>query len=164
MFGTTELTIGGASSGANLTMATVLRLRDRGLADRLSGAVLQFGAYDLSGQTPAGRRYADDYFIEAYAGHVADRTVPDISPLFGDLTELPPTLLVVGSLDVVLEDSLAMAARLAGAGNDVDIRVYPESRHAFTFRPTGMADAALRDIETWVGERLSAGSVTGSVR
>ncbi|MEV5650590.1 alpha/beta hydrolase fold domain-containing protein [Nocardia sp. NPDC052254] len=155
LFGTTRLAIGGASCGANLAMTTLLRLRDRGLADRFSGAVLQFGAYDLSGRSPGGALYADEYFIEAYAGHVGDRTDPDISPLYGDLRDLPPTLLIIGESDPVLEDSLALAVRLSAARNDVDIRVYPESRHAFTFRSTGMAAAARGDIEAWLSHRLS---------
>src|SRR6185437_6200666 len=62
--------------------------------------------------------------IEAYVGHVADRTNPDISPLYGDLLGLPPALLTVGTLDIVLEHSLAMAARLSAAGGDVEVRVY----------------------------------------
>ncbi|MET8776306.1 alpha/beta hydrolase [Nocardia sp. NPDC004654] len=155
LFRTTKLVIGGASAGSTLVMTTLLRLRDQGLADPFAGAVLQFGAYDLSGRSPGGRLYADEFFIEAYVGHVADRTDPDISPLYGDLTDLPPTLLVVGSLDILLEDNLAMAARLSAAGNDVDIRVYPESTHAFTHRPTGMAAVALRDIDSWIAHRLS---------
>ncbi|WP_330230734.1 alpha/beta hydrolase [Nocardia sp. NBC_00508] len=155
LFGTTELAIGGASAGSTLAMTTLLRLRDQGLADPFAGAVLQFGAYDLSGQSPGAKLYADEFFIEAYVGHIADRTDPDISPLYGDLSDLPPALLVVGRLDILLEDNLAMAARLSAAGNDVDIRVYPESTHAFTFRPTGMAAAALRDIESWLAYRLA---------
>ncbi|MFE3258718.1 alpha/beta hydrolase [Nocardia sp. NPDC059091] len=155
LFGTTDLAIGGASAGSTLVMTTLLRLRDRGLADRFAGAVLQFGAYDLSGQSPGGKLYADEYFIQAYAGHIADRTNPDISPLYGNVADLPPTLLMVGSLDLLLEDNLAMAARLSAAGNDVDIRVYPESTHAFTSRPTGMATAALRDAESWLAQRLT---------
>ena len=161
LFGTTRFAIGGASAGSTLAMTTLLRLRDRGLADRFSGAVLQFGAYDLSGRSPGGTLYADEYFIEAYAGHVTDRTDPDISPLFGDLRDLPPTLLVIGELDPVLEDSLALAVRLSAARNDVDIRVYPESRHAFTFRATGMAAAAHRDIGAWLSNRLSVSTRGG---
>jgi acetyl esterase/lipase len=155
-FGTTALAIGGTSAGATLAVTTLLRLRDRGLADRFAGAVLQFGTYDLSGRTPAGRRIADEYFLEAYVGHVADRTVPDVSPVFGDLRGLPPALLVVGALDVLLEDNLVMAARLAAAGVDVDLRVYPESPHGFTGHPTGMARAALDDRDAWLAERLGA--------
>jgi acetyl esterase/lipase len=155
MFETKRLAIGGVSSGATLAMTTLLRLRDRGLADRCAGAVLQFGTYDLSGQSPAGRQLADEFFIRAYAGHVADRTNPDISPLYGDLRGLPPALLVIGSLDIVLEDNLAMAARLSAAGGEVDVRVYPESPHGFTSFPIGMASAALRDIDSWLAERFA---------
>jgi len=154
LFATTRLVIGGASAGANLAMVTMLRLRDRGLLSPFLGAALQFGAYDLSGLTPGGRSYADEWFIGAYAGHVVDRTVPDLSPIYGDLSDLPPTLLVVGAEDILLEDSLAMAARLSAAGNDVDLRVYPESHHGFTSFPTSMARIALEGIEAWLAERL----------
>jgi acetyl esterase len=98
--------------------------------------------------------YADQWFIRAYAGHVADRTNPDVSPLYGDLRGLPPTLLVVGALDILLEDSLAMAARLSAAGNEVDLRLFPESPHGFTSFPTAMATAALDSIESWLAARL----------
>jgi acetyl esterase len=153
-FGTTRMAIGGASAGATLAMTTLLRLRDRGLAEPFVGAVLQFGTYDLSGQSPAGRMLADEFFIKAYAGHVADRTDPDISPFFGDLRGLPPALLVVGSLDIVLEQSLVMAARMSAAGGEVDLRVYPESPHGFTSFPTAMAGAAIGDIESWLAGRF----------
>lgn len=154
-FGTSRLAIGGSSAGATLAMTTQLRLRDRGVVDRFAGAALQFGTYDLSGQTPAGRRIADEYFIEAYVGHVADRTAPDVSPLFGDLRGLPPVLLVVGRTDVLLEDNLAMASRLSAAGNEVDLRIYPESPHGFTGHATAMARSALDGIESWLSDRIA---------
>lgn len=150
----TPFTIGGFSAGATLAVTTLLRLRDR--ADRFSGAALQFGTYDLSGQTPAGRLIRDEYFIEAYAGHVTDRTVPDISPIYGDLRDLPPLLMIVGALDVLLEDNLAMAARVCAAGGSVDLRVYPESQHGFTNRSTGMAKAARQDVERWLAALLDS--------
>ncbi len=153
-FGTTRLAIGGVSAGATLAMTTLLRLRDRGVANPFVGAVLQFGTYDMSGQTPAGRLLDGEFFIQAYAGHVADRTNPDISPVYGDLRGLPPTVLIVGSLDILLEDNLAMAARLSAAGCDVDLRVYPESPHGFTLHPTAMASTALNDIEAWLADRF----------
>ncbi len=53
-FGTGRLVIGGVSAGATLAMTTLLRLRDRGI-DAFAGAVLQYGTFDLSAQTPAGR-------------------------------------------------------------------------------------------------------------
>jgi len=153
-FGTTRLAIGGVSAGATLAMTTLLRLRDRNVSCPFVGAALQFGTYDMSGQTPAGRLLDGEFFIQAYAGHVADRTDPDISPIYGELGGLPPVLFVVGSLDILLEDNLVMAARLSAAGGEVDVRVYPESPHGFTLHPTAMASAALDDIESWFAARF----------
>jgi acetyl esterase len=153
-FGTTRLVIGGVSAGATLAMTTLLRLRDRGVSSPFVGAALQFGTYDMSGQTPAGRLLNGEFFIQAYAGHVDDRTNPDISPIYGELRGLPPVLLVVGSLDILLEDNLVMAARLSAAGGEVDVRVYPESPHGFTLHPTAIASAALDDIESWLAARF----------
>jgi acetyl esterase/lipase len=155
-FGTTDLAIGGSSAGATLAMTTLLRLRDKGHAGSFAGAALQFGTYDLSGQTPAGRLIADEYFLEAYVGHLADRTIPDVSPISGDLRDLPPALLVVGASDVLLEDNLAMAARLSAAGGEVDLRIYPESPHGFTGHPTSMARAALDHRDSWLADRFAA--------
>ncbi|MFF8964070.1 alpha/beta hydrolase [Streptomyces globisporus] len=156
-FGTARLTIGGSSAGATLALATLLRLRDRGVVDRFAGAALRFGTWDLSAHTPSGRLIADEYFIQAYVGHVPDRdrTLPDISPLYADLTGLPPALLVVGAEDILLEDNLTMAGRLSAAGNDVELRVYPAAPHGFTGHPTALAATALDGINSWLRERIS---------
>lgn len=153
-FGTHRLTIGGFSAGATLAMTTLIRLRDHGVA-AYDAAVLQFGTYDLSGQTPSGRLIADEYFIEAYAGQMTDRTDPDFSPIYADLTNLPPALIVIGEEDILLRDNLAMTAQLSAAGVDVDLRIYPAAPHGFTGHATPMAKTALDDIHTWLTSRLS---------
>ena len=154
-FGTSRLAIGGFSSGATLAMATLLRLRDRGV-HAFSAGVLEFGTYDLSARTPAGRLIADEYFLDAYAGDAADRTHPDLSPVFAELTGLPPVMIVVGSNDILLEDNLAMAARLAAADVPVELALYPESPHGFTGHPTPMAQAARRNMQSWLEQRLTS--------
>ncbi|UOR01569.1 alpha/beta hydrolase [Leucobacter allii] len=153
-FGTSRLVIAGFSAGSTLAAATLIRLRDRGI-DAFRGAVLQCGIYDLSARTPAGRRIADEYFLAAYAGSAADRTRPDVSPVFGDLRGLPPILMVVGEEDILFEDNLAMATRLLAAGVEVDLRVYPASPHAFTSHPTSMAHTALDGIDEWLRHRFA---------
>ncbi|MGY5068985.1 alpha/beta hydrolase [Streptomyces sp. JUS-F4] len=156
-FGTSRLAIGGSSAGATLALATLLRLRDRGVADRFAGAALRFGTWDLSARTPSGRLIADEYFLQAYVGHVPDRdrTLPDISPLYADLSGLPPALLVVGGEDILLEDNLTMAGRLAAAGNDVYLRVYPAAPHGFTGHPTALAATAVDGVNSWLRDRIS---------
>lgn len=151
-FGTTNLAVEGFSAGATLAVTTLLRAREwgRGLFDC---AVLQFGTYDLSGRTSAGRLIADEYFLQAYVGHVEDRTDPDISPVYADPSGLPPVLIVVGAEDVLLEDNLAMAARLSAARVEVDLRVYPAVPHGFTGHPTAMAAGSMADITTWLSRR-----------
>ncbi|MBF6428109.1 alpha/beta hydrolase [Nocardia cyriacigeorgica] len=156
-FGTRKLAVGGFSAGSTLAMTTLLRLRDRGI-NAFDCAVLQFGTYDLSTQTPAGRLIADEYFLEAYAGTAPDRTHPDISPIYAELGGLPSVLMVVGEQDILLQDNLAMAARISAFGGNVDLRIYPEAPHGFTGHPTAMAKAALDDIETWVSGQLGARS------
>ncbi|WP_194818823.1 alpha/beta hydrolase [Nocardia sp. XZ_19_385] len=152
-FGTTMLAVGGFSAGATLAMTTLLRLRDRGV-NEFACAVLEFGTYDLSARTPAGRLIADEYFLEAYAETASDRTDPDLSPIYAELDDLPAILIVVGAADILLQDNLAMAARLAAFGAEVSLQVYPDAPHGFTGHPTPMARAALDDIQTWLTGQL----------
>lgn len=153
-FATTRLAIGGFSAGATLAMTTLLRLRDRGIT-AFGSAVLQFGTYDLSTLTPAGRLIADEYFLNAYVGAEPNRTLPDISPVYADLSGLPPVLIVVGTDDLLLRDNLTLAAQLLAAGVDVDFRLYPASPHGFTHHATPMGQAALNDIDNWLADRLN---------
>jgi acetyl esterase/lipase len=149
-----RLAIGGESSGAHLAVTTLLRLRDRhGLSDAFRAATLIYGVYDLS-MTPSQRNWGDRYFIlstpimrwfgRSFAGDRdwEELRDPDLSPLYADLRDLPPALFTVGELDPLLDDSLFMAARWQAAGNEAELRVWPESTHGFTAFPLALARAA----------------------
>lgn len=142
-----RLAIGGESAGAHLSVVTLLRLRDRhGISPRrFAAANLVFGAYDLSG-TPSRRRWDRDlilsaplmdWFTDGFLEHLPleERRQPDISPLYADLTDLPPALFTCGTLDPLLDDSLFMHARWAAAGNESRLSLYREGIHAFTAFP-----------------------------
>lgn len=63
------------------------------------------------------------------------------------------------------DDNPVMAARLSAAGQEVDVRVYPESPHGFASFPTAMAATAIDDIESWLGDRfLERGAERSAVR
>lgn len=153
-FGTSRLSIGGESAGAHLAVLTLLNLRDRhGLRGAFGAASLVFGCYDLS-MTPSQRRWGDRYlvlsapvvhwFTQQFLPDVDPEALrsPEISPLYADLTGLPPAQFVVGTLDPLLDDSLFMAARWEAAGNETHLLVYPEAVHGFTAFPIHVADQA----------------------
>jgi len=101
-FGTEVLLIGGESSGANLSVTTLLRMRDKHGFTGFSGANLLYGIYDLN-LTPSARNWGEapnlilttkliEWFNENYVSsdYYED---PGVSPLYADLNELPPALL-----------------------------------------------------------------------
>jgi acetyl esterase len=149
-----RLAIGGESAGGHLAVLTLLRLRDRhGISGAFRAANLVYGAFDLS-MTPSARRWGDRtgflttsemrWFGRSFIGGRDETELrdPEISPLYADLSDLPPALFTVGEHDPLLDDSLFMAARWQAAGNEAELRVWPESTHGFTAFPIALARAA----------------------
>jgi acetyl esterase len=146
--------IGGESAGAHLAATTLLRLRDRhGVTGAFRAANMVYGVYDLS-MTPSSRNWGDNFLIlsspsmhwfgNCFSGGLGAEELrdPEISPLYAALHDLPPALFTVGELDPLLDDSLFMAARWEAAGNEAELRVYPESVHGFNLFPIEMARIA----------------------
>jgi acetyl esterase len=140
-FGSDRLLISGESAGAHLAAVTLLRMRDKHhAADRFLGANLVFGAYDLS-RTPSqrgvgiapgtdildGTGFPLDLYLPGMSE--AKRRDPDISPLYADLSGMPPALFSVGTNDHLLDDTLFMAARWEVAGNRSELLIYPDTPH-----------------------------------
>jgi acetyl esterase/lipase len=147
--------IGGDSAGAHLAVTTLLRLRNRrGISGAFAAAVLQYGAFDLS-MTPSQRlwgernlvlstpiiRWFGDNFLPDHDGE--QRRDPDISPLYADLSGMPPAIFTIGTQDPLLDDTLFMEARWRAAGASSELRVWPEAPHGFVSLPMAVADAAL---------------------
>ncbi len=165
-WGTDKMFIGGESAGGHLAAVTLLRARDRlGAIDRVLGANLVFGWYDLRG-TPSifGNGGRPDMLspeemqmmLESFIPDMseAEKRDPDVSPLFADLSGLPPCLVSVGTLDHLLDDSLFFATRLAAAESPVELAVYPDSPHGFIVFPSEMAKTHAARIDTWVASLL----------
>jgi acetyl esterase len=157
-FGSDKLVIGGESAGANLSVVTLLRMRDRHDFTGFSGAVLTYGGYDLS-MTPSARCWGERYLIlttkiiEWFHSNYAPRETyfgPDVSPLYADLCGLPPALFTIGTLDPLLDDSLFMHMRWLAAGNTSELVVYPGGIHAFNFFPIKLADKANAKINDFI--------------
>ena len=163
-FGSERMFIGGESAGAHLALVTANRIRDR-LGGLLHGLNLVFGIYDLNG-TPSqrdngGRKDLLDpegirMFVEAFTPGMSEeqRRHPDVSPLYADLSDLPPALVSVGVNDHFRDDSLFLGARLLADERQVDLAVFPDSPHGFTQLPTKMAATFQDRLNAWWNERL----------
>jgi acetyl esterase len=147
-FGTDRLVIGGESAGAHLTAVTLLRLGEQARAFR--AAQFTFGVFDL-GMTPSQLHGHDklmipratmEWFYEQFVPGLTleERRAPDISPLYADLSGMPPARFCVGTEDPLLDDSLFMAARWQAAGNKTELQVFDAAIHGFIAFPIKVAE------------------------
>ena len=136
------LLIGGESAGGNLCAAVLLRrkaMHDRAgtqLPWRLANLV--YGIFDVAG-SPSVAAFGDrrlvetardvQYFGDCYCPDPALRLKPDVSPLHGDLTGMPPAVFTVGTEDALVDDTLLMYERWVGAGSVAWLDVWPEAPH-----------------------------------
>jgi acetyl esterase len=164
-FGTSALTIGGESAGANLAAGTLLRVRDEFGYTDWRGANLAYGPYTLHG-TPSTRNWTErglvldeltmEWFNDHYlSGADIDPHDPILSPLYADLTDMPPALFTVGTLDPLLDDSLFMATRWETAGRDSELGVYPGGVHAFDALLTTIGYTARQRMHEFIAERTA---------
>ncbi|KPW62962.1 Esterase/lipase [Pseudomonas caricapapayae] len=157
----------GESAGGHLAAATLLKLKTRPeLLGRVAGTVLYYGVYDLTG-TKSVRTAGPDTLVLDGPGMVGamrsltpdrsddKRREPPLSPLYGDLTGLPPALMFVGEIDPLLDDTLQMAERWANLA-EVEMHLMPESPHGFIHFPTALARKALARSREWINDRIEA--------
>jgi acetyl esterase len=162
-FGTEAMTIGGESAGGHLSAVTILRMRDRHGFTGFRGANLVYGAFDMD-LTPSQRQFGDtrlvlrtidiQQFYNAFLPTITDRRVPDISPLYADLSGLCPALFSVGTKDALLDDTLFMHARWVAAGNDAELAIYPGGAHGFTLFPNDLSKAATTKMDAFLNRVL----------
>lgn len=137
-----RLAMGGDSAGANLSFATALRLRDRGDGGLVRGILSNYGyfattvsdAAEAAFGGPASimdRAEAVAYFVNYLTDFDRERSDPLACPLLADLAGLPPALLVIPECDLLMEQSLAMVARLRVAGVPTEAIIYPGATHSF---------------------------------
>jgi epsilon-lactone hydrolase len=163
----TNVVVGGDSAGGNLATALLLKARQDGvplpaglylLSPWLNMATTgesydKFGKRDLIVSRDEARRFA-----AAYLGGKPDE--PLTSPLHADPAGLPPTLIQVGSEEVLLSDSLNFASRAAMAEVDLRLHVWPEMPHVWPlFHPFIRAGlAGIDEAGAWMQQRLRAGA------
>jgi acetyl esterase/lipase len=131
--------IAGESAGAGIAAATLVALKHVGLAQP-SAAVLMSPWADLtlSGDSISGKAALDPVLTpEGLARRAADYLADGdpagelVSPIFADLTGLPPLLIQAGSHEILLDDATRLAAHAAAADVAVTLEVTPGVPHVF---------------------------------
>ncbi|WP_042403325.1 alpha/beta hydrolase [Streptacidiphilus carbonis] len=154
----------GESAGGGLVVAALVALKDAGLPQPAAAAVFSpWADLTLSGDSMAGKAAVDPALTPEglrtrardYLG-ATDPAVPLASPVFADLSGLPPLLIQVGSHEILLDDATRLAARAAGQDVWVELQVWPEVPHVFQSFAAVLdeADAALDAAAAFVREAL----------
>jgi salicylate hydroxylase len=158
-----SILVSGESSGGGLALALVLALR--GAGDPLPAAVLAvapFADLTLSGPTikafngddPAANRDLLTFMGASYfQGH--EPTDPLVSPLFGDLSGLPPLFVTATQGEILLSDTTRLAERAQKAGVDVTLRLVEDSVHVYTIFPfLPETRSTMDEVAAWAQRQL----------
>ena len=130
--------LAGDSAGGNLALCTVMRARDQGLP--LPGALaLMSPALDFTGTSESARTILDaplvnrDFMALFNHFYFGDRDLvnPTWAPLNGTLTGLPPTLIHVGSWELLRDDSVALECGLRSAKGEAELKIWDGMCHSW---------------------------------
>jgi epsilon-lactone hydrolase len=135
-----RIAVEGTSAGAGLTLSLMLRAKAEGLP--LPGAIAPCSPpCDLTatGDSFSTNEWIDNVIVsfdgypkrvlKLYAGD-RDLKDPQLSPIYGDFHGLPPTILMSGTRDLLLSDTVRAHRKLRRAGVTADLHVYEGLSHA----------------------------------
>jgi acetyl esterase/lipase len=160
-----QVVLAGDSAGGNATLATLVRLRDAG--DPLPAAAVVFSPWtDLtsSGESMVSRADVDPMIDPAWINNIAvmyhgatPADDPGVSPLFADLSGLPPMLVQVGDDEVLLDDSTRLVDAIRAAGGQVELDVAPGMWHVYQALASFMPEAkkAIKDAAEFMANHTS---------
>jgi acetyl esterase len=160
-----RIILGGDSAGANLAAAVALLDAEAPVPVPLRGLLLNYGVFDHELSTSTYREFAEGYgltlakmrfYWDAYCPEPLARLSPLASPLRGDLSRLPPTLLHIAELDVLAAENHVFAERLWQAGVALEMQVFPGTVHGFlrALGRVGAADRAVGAAGEWLRRRM----------
>jgi acetyl esterase/lipase len=159
-----HLGVMGDSAGGGLALATLMRLRDEGVTlPAAAVAVSPWTDLGLTGTSLRDNTLKDPLIPVAHAERGvalyaagADPRNPLVSPLYGDPTGLPPTLIMAGEDEALRDDAVRMAERMRAAGCDVTLDVWPHMYHSWHMlvRAIPEASVAVARMCAFVDERL----------
>jgi epsilon-lactone hydrolase len=157
-----DIAFAGESAGGGLAVATLVNARDHGLPQPAAAFVMSpYADLTLAGATMDTKAAADvlmsrenlrSRVTDYTSGH--DPALGLISPIFADLSGLPPLIIQAGTHEVLLDDAIRLARQAATADVEVTLDITPQVPHVFqSFYP--ILDEAAAALDR-AGQLLSA--------
>jgi monoterpene epsilon-lactone hydrolase len=164
-----RIAFAGTSAGGGLVIATLSVLEEAGLPQPAAAAVFSpWADLTLSGTSARTKAELDvaltPELLKALAPQYAgthDLADGRVSPIFADLSGLPPLLVQAGSYEILLDDAVRLAARAAADEVDVTLEITAGATHVFqTYWPDlDEAREALISAGAFLREHLNASAV-----
>ncbi len=155
-----DIIIAGDSAGGNLTLTTLLALKKSGEPLPAAGVCLS-PPTDLAPRPASNRVYKNDVglpsnFVKAVGPayiNCADPLDPLMSPIYGDLRDLPPLLIQAGSEEYLKDDAVRFAERVRQAGVSATLSIYPGMWHVWQIFYPWLPEArqAVNEIAQFTG-------------
>ena len=156
-----QIILSGDSAGGGLSLALMMHLRDEGY--RLPDAAVLFSPWtDLtcSSQTYNTLAKADpmvhpdmpNHCAEYYAPDSVDRNHSSVSPMFGDFTGLPRTLILVGDKEILLDDSRKVGEKAERQGVEIEVDIWTGMFHDWWLFGALVPESkqCLRKVAEWI--------------
>ncbi len=135
-----KIVLCGESAGGGLLFSLCMKLRE--LGEPLPAGLIALSPWadlTLTSQTyeenekkdPSLSRKSITLFADSYVPDAQMRTDPYVSPIFGNLSHLPKTMIFVGTDEILLDDAVKMHDRLLAYGTDSRLQVSPGMWHAY---------------------------------
>lgn len=161
-----KVVIMGESAGGGLCLALLQALRDQGMP--LPAAAMALSPWTDLKLTGASYRtkvracmspIGMSQVCSGYYAGTSDPTLPWISPLYGDLSGLPPTLIYTGDDETMRDDTIAYGEKACAAGAPVTWKIWPGMGHCFPlFAPLfPEATQAMEEITHFIQAHVAAG-------
>ena len=161
-YGARDVVVAGDSAGGN--MALVLCHRLKAMGRRLPARLILMSPW--TDMTASGRSYTEraaldptitlEYIKAVRTAYARDHDLADplLSPLFGDFTGFPPTLIQAGSNELLLSDSIRLRDRMNAAQAPCRLEVWNDMWHVFQMFPVRRANLAMESIGRFLLEQF----------
>jgi len=155
--------VAGDSAGGNLTITSLMKLRDDGEPLPAAATCLS-PVTDLTNKDNAYQEFKDPllppkatrFYTRSYVGY-HDARDPLISPVFGDLRDLPPLLIHAGEDEILRDDAVRIASLAKTADVDVRLEIYTRMWHVWQINlELPQAIQSLDDIAQYLKAHLGS--------